>query len=61
MLNVSLKNKMLLLAVLPMLTVVLALMLLVYGQMRTMGEAEVAQFRSDMMQEKRTALEHHVA
>ncbi len=61
MLNVTLKNKMLLLAVLPMLTVVMALMLLVYSQMRTMGEAEIAQFRSDMMQEKRTALEHHVA
>ena len=52
---------MLLLAVLPMLTVVLALMLLVYSQMRTMGEAEITQFRSDMMQEKRTALQHHVA
>ena len=52
---------MLLLAVLPMLTVVLALMLLVYSQMRTMGEAEITQFRSDMMHEKRTALQHHVA
>ncbi len=61
MFNFTLKNKMLLLAVLPMLTVVLALMLLVYSQMRTMGKAEVIQFRADMMQEKRTALEHHVA
>ncbi|WP_445768645.1 cache domain-containing protein [Rheinheimera sp.] len=61
MFNFTLKNKMLLLAVLPMLTVVLALMLLVYSQMRAMGEAEIVQFRADMMQEKRAALEHHVA
>lgn len=61
MVNFSLKNKMLLLAVLPMLTVVLALMILVYSQMRVMGEEEVLQFRADMMQEKRTALAHHVA
>ncbi|MEO3866206.1 methyl-accepting chemotaxis protein [Rheinheimera fenheensis] len=61
MLNVTLKNKMLLLAVLPMLAVVMALMLLVYSQMRAMGEQEIQQFRSDMMQEKREALEHHVA
>ncbi|MBU2112776.1 MAG: cache domain-containing protein [Gammaproteobacteria bacterium] len=61
MFNFSLKNKMLLLAVLPMLTVVLALMLLVYSQMRALGEAEILQFRADMMQEKRAALEHHVA
>ena len=61
MFNFSLKNKMLLLAVLPMLTVVLALMLLVYSQMRALGEAEIMQFRADMMQEKRAALEHHVA
>ncbi|MEH8019336.1 methyl-accepting chemotaxis protein [Rheinheimera muenzenbergensis] len=61
MFNFSLKNKMLLLAVLPMLTVVLALMLLVYSQMRALGQEEVQQFRADMMQEKRAALEHHVA
>ena len=60
MFNFTLKNKMLLLAVLPMVTVVLALMLLVYSQMRAMGEAEIVQFRADMMQEKREALEHHV-
>ena len=61
MFNFSLKNKMLLLAVLPMLTVVLALMMLVYSQMRALGQEEVQQFRADMMQEKRAALEHHVA
>ena len=61
MFNFTLKNKMLLLAVLPMITVVLALMLLVYGQMRDMGQEEIRQFRADMMQEKREALEHHVA
>ncbi|WP_397472288.1 cache domain-containing protein, partial [Rheinheimera sp.] len=61
MFNFSLKNKMLLLAVLPMATVVLLLMLLIYSQMRAMGEQEVTQFRADMMQEKQDALEHHVA
>ncbi|MDP5142448.1 methyl-accepting chemotaxis protein [Rheinheimera baltica] len=61
MLNFSLKNKMLLLAVLPMLAIVLALMLLIYSQMRVMGEEEISQFRADMMQEKQDALQHHVA
>ncbi|SEI12618.1 methyl-accepting chemotaxis sensory transducer with Cache sensor [Rheinheimera pacifica] len=61
MFNFKLKNKMLLLAVLPIVTVVLALMLLIYSQMRSMGEAEVVQFRADMMHEKQNALEHHVA
>ncbi|MCD1597138.1 methyl-accepting chemotaxis protein [Rheinheimera aquimaris] len=61
MFNFSLKNKMLLLAVLPMATVVLLLMLLIYSQMRAMGKEEITQFRADMMQEKQDALEHHVA
>ena len=61
MFNFTLKNKMLLLAVVPMVTVVLALMLLIYSQMRAMGEEEVVQFRADMMAEKQNALEHHVA
>ena len=61
MFNFSLKNKMLLLAVLPMAAIVLALMLLIYSQMRAMGQEEIAQFRADMMQEKQEALEHHVA
>ena len=60
MFSFSLKNKMLLLAVLPMLAIVLALMLLIYSQMRSMGEQEIIQFRSDMMQEKQEALSHHV-
>ncbi|HEX5792275.1 MAG TPA: methyl-accepting chemotaxis protein, partial [Rheinheimera sp.] len=50
-----------LLAVLPMVVVVLALMLLIYSQMRAMGEEEITQFRADMLQEKQDALEHHVA
>ena len=61
MFNFSLKNKMLLLAVLPMATVVLLLMLLIYGQMRAMGAEEITQFRADMLREKQDALEHHVA
>lgn len=61
MFNFSLKNKMLLLAVLPMVAIVLALMLLIYSQMHAMGQEEITQFRTDMMQEKKEALEHHVA
>jgi len=36
-------------------------MLLIYSQMRVMGEEEISQFRADMMQEKQDALQHHVA
>lgn len=61
MVNLTLKNKMLLLAVLPMLTVALAMMLSVNSQMRAMGDEEISKFRTDMMLEKRSALEHHVA
>lgn len=61
MFNFTLKNKMLMLAVLPMLTVALVMMLSVDMQMRAMGDEEISKFRSDMMQEKRSALEHHVS
>lgn len=61
MVNLTLKNKMLLLAVMPVLTVALAMTLYVDKQMRAMGDEELSKFRTDMMQEKRSALEHHVA
>ncbi len=60
MLNFSLKNKMLWLAVLPMVTIVLALILLIYSQMNSMGDEEINQFRVDMLREKQDALQHHV-
>ncbi|MEH8019676.1 methyl-accepting chemotaxis protein [Rheinheimera metallidurans] len=61
MFKLSLKNKMLLLAVLPMIAIVLALMLLIYSQMRDMGTEQINQFRIDMLQEKQDALKNHVA
>ncbi|MAD75583.1 MAG: chemotaxis protein [Rheinheimera sp.] len=60
MFNFSLKNKMLLLAVLPMIAIVLALIVMIYHQMHTMGTEEIRQFRVDMLQEKQDALKHHI-
>ncbi|CAM3677024.1 methyl-accepting chemotaxis protein [Rheinheimera salexigens] len=58
--TLSLKNKILLLVILPIISVVMLLMLLVYSEMRSMGQEEIAQFRTDMLQEKQTALISHV-
>lgn len=60
MANLSLKNKILLLVIMPIITVVMLLMILIYTEMRSMGQQEIDQFRSDMLQEKQAALTSHV-
>lgn len=45
--NLTLKNKILLLAVLPMLTVALAMMLSVNSQMRAVGDEQINKLRTD--------------
>lgn len=60
MANLSLKNKILLLVNLPIVTIVLLLMALLYSEMRSKGQQEIHQFRSEMMQEKQTALMNHL-
>lgn len=58
--GLRLKGKLLLLALLPMVLVVLALLLLVNHQMQALGEQEAERFHTTIMDSKREALKHHI-